>query len=284
MPVNFDAYNVFPYPESGHMMVMNDTLADFVGVKIGDILGNANPNMLQDEQIVDERGNGTLELVAANRSVKAGETVELQIRARNFQDIVSYQMGLWFDAARLEYEGFEKTGKTEFTSVAAGDRDAQNGLLRLSWFSVDGQGVSATTADQLFTLRFTAISDLPSLEGLLDIRSEKIRTEAHNTASDRLNITLAFESEQTAAGYKLYQNVPNPFHNSTTISFDLPENMQAELLVHDQLGRQVRRTEGEFNKGRNDIQWHTESLAPGVYTYTLKTKDFSDTKHMVILR
>ncbi|MBK8706752.1 MAG: T9SS type A sorting domain-containing protein [Saprospiraceae bacterium] len=286
MPVNFDAYNVFPYPEMDQMMVMHDTLADFIGVKIGDILGQANPNMLQGEDDIDERGNGVLELVTANRSVKAGETVELTFRARNFEDIVSYQMGLWFDASQLQYDGFEKTGKTEFATVAAGDRESAEGLLRLSWFSVDGQGVSANSTEHLFTVSFRALNDIENLEGLLDIRGENMRTEAHNTAADRLNITLAFESEQaiTTADYQLYQNVPNPFKGLTTISFDLPEDMQAELLVHDQLGQLIRRTEDSYSKGRNDVQWLTESLAPGVYTYTLRTKDFSDTKHMVILR
>lgn len=289
MPANFDAYNVFPYPEESHYMVMHDTIADFVGVKVGDILGDANPNFFAGEEDIDERGGEILKLVAPDQAVKAGELVEVKVSSENFADMVSYQLGLSFDAAKLQYDGFSASETEGLSSVAVGSKEASEGRLRISWFNLDGQGFSTAKDEILFTVRFRALTDINTLEGLAGIHSEGIRSEAHNGLAKRHEIQLQFQTGnsiegQTTYGYKLYQNTPNPFAGLTVVSFDLPADMDAQLVIHDELGREVQRINGWYQQGRNYVELTTGELAPGVYRYSLQTRDFSDTKNMVIIR
>ena len=83
---------------------------------------------------------------------------------------------------------------------------------------------------------------------------------------------------------KLLQNRPNPFRYSTTIAFELVEEMEAELVVTDLSGRTVKRIKGIFAKGKNEINLNAQELGgSGVYYYSLRTKHFYASRKLVIM-
>jgi hypothetical protein len=85
--------------------------------------------------------------------------------------------------------------------------------------------------------------------------------------------------------YKLSQNYPNPFNPTTKISFALPKAGNVELSVYDLLGREVSTLVNEFKTpGSYTINFNASSLASGVYFYTIKSGDFTDTKKMVLIK
>jgi PKD repeat protein len=286
MPLEFTTTNVFPYHNCDTLMLMKDTVSNFIGVKVGDILGHANPALLN----IEPRGLDVLRLIAQNRAVHAGEIVEIQLTSENFRQIASYQLGLSFDFNKLEFIELATAAQSPFGSMAVNRRQAKNGLLRLSWFDPSGRGVSTKAEDQVFTLRFRALADLDNLANLLEINSRTLRSEAYTTAAEPMHIALQFintpvlePNEQVAVSYKLYQNVPNPFNQQTIIGFDLPEAMQAELVVFDQLGRAVKTFSGNYNRGYNRVELPRAALNAGVYYYTLRTGNFVQTKSMIIV-
>ncbi|MFN7116460.1 MAG: T9SS type A sorting domain-containing protein [Saprospiraceae bacterium] len=285
MPVEFTATNVFPYHNCDTMMLMKDTSSNFIGVKVGDILGHANPQLLNIEQ----RSLSTLRLIAQNRVYRAGDIVEIALTSEEFREIAGYQMGLSFDANHLEFLALSSDAHSPFARIALNDAQAKNGLLRLSWFDPSGQGINTQVDEQLFTLRFVALQDIDNLANLLEVNSRFMRAEAYTTQAERKNITLQFigqplvaPNEQVAVGYKLYQNVPNPFNQQTVIGFDLPQDMQADLIVFDQLGRVVKTFNGNYSRGYNRIEFPRETLGAGMYYYTLRTANFAQTKSMII--
>ncbi|MEO1654284.1 MAG: T9SS type A sorting domain-containing protein, partial [Bacteroidota bacterium] len=78
---------------------------------------------------------------------------------------------------------------------------------------------------------------------------------------------------------QLFQNRPNPFDQSTEIPFYLPERVeQALILVTDLQGKEIRRFPIK-DRGEGAIQISSQSLAKGIYLYTLvvdgKMKDSS---------
>jgi hypothetical protein len=89
---------------------------------------------------------------------------------------------------------------------------------------------------------------------------------------------------------RLYQNYPNPFKASTTITFDLNAGGNALLTIHDVMGRRVRTLRnGPFPTGVHRAEWNGRSdagemVASGVYFYRLETGSFASTKKMVLLR
>lgn len=67
----------------------------------------------------------------------------------------------------------------------------------------------------------------------------------------------------------LYQNIPNPFGEETTINYYLPQTVRdAKVVFHDNLGRQI--VENELKtKGNSGINISGGKLMAGIYTYSL---------------
>jgi len=85
--------------------------------------------------------------------------------------------------------------------------------------------------------------------------------------------------------YKLEQNYPNPFNPTTVINYQLPVNAFVTLKVFDVLGREVAElVNGEKKAGKYEATFDASNLSSGVYFYTLKAGDFSDTKKMLLVK
>jgi hypothetical protein len=84
--------------------------------------------------------------------------------------------------------------------------------------------------------------------------------------------------------YKLYQNYPNPFNPKTTITFDLPKDIDIKLTVYDVLGREIYSI-NEFRKsGSNMITFDGSNLASGVYYYSFEAETFAETRKIVLIK
>jgi hypothetical protein len=55
----------------------------------------------------------------------------------------------------------------------------------------------------------------------------------------------------SGVGFELYQNIPNPFINKTSIGFHLPAPAEARLEIIDEAGRLLYQQWGQFDKGYN---------------------------------
>jgi hypothetical protein len=90
--------------------------------------------------------------------------------------------------------------------------------------------------------------------------------------------------------YKLAQNVPNPFNPSTSITFAMKDKGVVTLKIYNVAGQLVRTLmSGTKDVGSYTVTWDGKSdrggaVASGVYFYKMETKDFSQTRKMVMLR
>lgn len=78
------------------------------------------------------------------------------------------------------------------------------------------------------------------------------------------------------------ENVPNPFGGKTKIKFSVLESGDTELMVHDMLGNQVYSAKSKTNVGDNEMELDGSNLSNGIYFYTIKFKNFSQTKRMIV--
>ena len=88
----------------------------------------------------------------------------------------------------------------------------------------------------------------------------------------------------------LSQNFPNPFNPNTTIAFGLTSGGFVNLSVYDAAGRLVAvlineaRPAGSYTTIWNGKTENGTPAASGVYFYRLITKEFEETRKMILLR
>lgn len=88
------------------------------------------------------------------------------------------------------------------------------------------------------------------------------------------------------ADFSLAQNYPNPFNPSTTISYTLPVGGTVSLKVFSADGKEVATLVQENQSvGEHSVRFVVPgSIASGVYFYTLRLGNFSQTKKLVFLK
>ena len=94
--------------------------------------------------------------------------------------------------------------------------------------------------------------------------------------------------------YKLYQNYPNPFNPSTTIKYEIPDqvrndNLLVSLKVYDILGREVATlVNKEQSPGSYEVEFNASSvsrrISSGIYFYRLNVGGNIMSKKMLLLK
>jgi ribosomal protein L32E len=84
---------------------------------------------------------------------------------------------------------------------------------------------------------------------------------------------------------KLEQNIPNPFHENTTIKYYLPSGMRtASIIITDLSGVQMKQFDLSGGKGFGQVLISGGAFAAGTYIYTLTVDGkVVDSKRMVLL-
>ncbi|MGA2667653.1 MAG: T9SS type A sorting domain-containing protein [Ignavibacteria bacterium] len=89
---------------------------------------------------------------------------------------------------------------------------------------------------------------------------------------------------------QLFQNYPNPFNPVTKIKFDITSDMKyqtanVKIIIYDVLGKEVSILVNEQLKpGTYETSIDGSKLSSGVYFYKLITKEFSETRRMLLVK
>ncbi|MBI9072128.1 MAG: cellulase family glycosylhydrolase [Melioribacteraceae bacterium] len=85
--------------------------------------------------------------------------------------------------------------------------------------------------------------------------------------------------------FELQQNYPNPFNPTTTINYAIAESGEVSLKVFDVLGNEVSTlVDGYKPKGIYSVSFNAANLSSGIYYYTISTREFRNTKTMILLK
>ena len=100
------------------------------------------------------------------------------------------------------------------------------------------------------------------------------------------SVFVAVENEDVKQlSFGLEQNYPNPFNPSTIINYSIRESGLVNLSVYNTLGQKVGNIVNKTqNPGNYSVNFEAQNLSSGVYFYTLKTNNFTQTKKMILVR
>ncbi len=277
--------NLFPYPLDTTLTVVEDTEVNLIGVKIGDILGLADPQNFQDDP--EQRSGSSLTFDLAHQKATEGEMIDVYFYSQDFQNIGSFQFAAEFDTDLLEFEEIIALNGSPVSGLMHNPNLVEEGTIIASWFSTSGEGVSANSGQAVFAMRFKARQDIEN-EALLNLNNSQLRSEVMTGNYELLSINF----EQAAAttnqielsneGYYLEQNQPNPFTEQSFIEFGLADAQEVNFLIVNNLGEVAFSQNAAFGKGTHRIELKDLNLPAGVYFYSLRAGDFVATRKMIV--
>jgi hypothetical protein len=97
---------------------------------------------------------------------------------------------------------------------------------------------------------------------------------------------VALISRGIPAQFVLYPNYPNPFNPTTTLQFDLTQQMRVSLTVYNVLGQEVATLARNelMSAGVHTVRFDGSSYPSGIYIYRLESPGFSAAQKMVLLK
>ncbi|HVX25824.1 MAG TPA: tail fiber domain-containing protein [Parafilimonas sp.] len=157
----------------------------------------------------------------------------------------------------------------------------------------DFSGVDVPAGDKdIYGLRYADFV-VPLVKAVQELSSQNnsLKSEIQNLKSEIENIKAMIVSNQSIANVQqstalpsatLFQNVPNPFSNSTSINYSLPvKYSSAKIIITDKIGNASKTISLSNNKGSVNID--ASMLSSGVYQYSLYVDgQLIDTKQMVL--
>lgn len=92
-------------------------------------------------------------------------------------------------------------------------------------------------------------------------------------------------AQKQGNGYHLASNAPNPFRDQTTIRYTLPERTCVKLTVYNLKGERITQLVNQTQvAGTYQANFNPSGLPNGVYLYRFRTREFQQTRRMLLLR
>ncbi len=178
-------------------------------------------------------------------------------------NLLSFDAQIKNEKVNLRWQTANETNVTGFDI----ERMTGNNWVKIG--SVQSSGNASGTNDYSFS------DNLPA-RGVNYYRLKIIDADGKSAYSRIIN----FEFRISRAF--VYQNVPNPFSNSTIIRYDIAEKAPVKIAIYNVDGSQIKVLEDEMKAaGSYQIKWNAGNLPAGNYYYKMIMGDEVITKKML---
>lgn len=253
---------------------------DFYAVKIGDLNSSAKTNLLTGTKV---RTAGKINLELNNHDYNTTDNVNVPVYGSWTGGVLGFQIAWKVDAQKIEIVDFIP-GAIDINHSNFNLNTNNDGIINMSWSS--DKPLSASS-EPLFYITVKAKYGSFNSSKVFTTSSEFMTTEAYNESLESLNIDLrSRDSQKSLNAFELFQNTPNPFSETTTISFRASQESQVILKIQDISGKVlINKTINAFS-GLNQVILNQSDLQgmSGLFYYTLEADSFISTKRMVITK
>lgn len=242
----------------------------FIGVKIGDVNGNAKGSNVNSDNTVSR---SAFKLAIDERKVFKGEIIEVPVMVANTSDFYGIQAQFKANGLIIRdlKDGMVKVNPTDF-SLTATDQ--------ISIALANGSGQRIQSGKTVFTLEVEVLRN-GILSEMLHIGSD-LNPEAYTEAMDVKSVSLNWRSDNS--GFELTSVSPNPWNAQTEIQFELPEDGMVTFKVRDYTGKKVISTVDQYTAGQNSIRVQRSDLGvAGVYVYEIRFGEKVLTGKMIVI-
>ncbi|MEM1217679.1 MAG: HYR domain-containing protein, partial [Bacteroidota bacterium] len=253
---------------------VDQLFTNFIGIKVGDVNGSVQANSLVGNE---ERTNtSSFVLQTEDRYLKAGESAEVW-----FTGTGQTTAGFQFSLEAQSVLSIDQVLEGSLTNANIGSSNQSKGLLHFSW-NTDGP-VQVDAQSKQFGLLVTAQKD-GMLSEWLGLAQGYVEAQSYPAIGEIEGVQVVFKEPKAEGVFALYSNRPNPFANSTSIRFQLPEAASADLQIFDASGRVVYQVTRTYAAGYHEVILRQSDLnTTGLLYYQLKTETHSAIRRMLIL-
>ena len=273
-----DIENPFPYEEEINIGQLDNSSIgnDLTAVKIGDVNGSAVTN-LKPNTTIESRSVSTMSFEIEDANVEEGDRIYIPVYANGIKTMIGYQFTMNTNAS--DFVGVEANQ----LDVTADNFGLYDEFVTMSWSSIEG--VDINTEEPLFTL-ILDVNANTTVSNIISINSDLTSAEAYDNDYEVYEVELNTRSSKIDSNkFAVFQNRPNPFMESTNISFFLPEAMEVELSITDVTGRLLTKTVSTYEAGKQNVEIKYSDLGTsGVLYYTIKAGEYTATKKMINVR
>ena len=249
---------------------------NFLGIKTGDVNGNASPDSL----LAPPESRESAALLLPDRQLAAGETVDLPIHLSEPAEWIACQWALQWDPDALALEAVLPGSLPGVDESAAAQ--PRPGVLTFSWFAAEPHWLLPGQA--LCTFRVRALRS-GYLSAFLQAPKNALRSEAYEADGTASSIRFGFTGttpELTAD--EVFPPQPNPTAGAASFPFFLTEAGSATLEVYDTEGRIRYFSEQTMAAGNGALTLPSHAaVTPGVYVWRVKVGRMTKTGRLVRL-
>lgn len=164
------------------------------------------------------------------------------------------------DRGRNSIYGITLEGDTTLIA-GTGERGKTDGPALMATFSLPNGIDASVTGDTLYVN--DAVNTIGNSLNPVVVRMIVLKT------------TSTSVEDELESKVQVHPNFPNPFHNSTAISFELIKGQHISLEIRDINGRKIQTLVDSFlSSGSHEYLFVGADLPSGVYTYQLVGEDF----------
>lgn len=265
-----DQTNPWPFTEEILIRSLNkhELNLNFVGIKVGDVSGNAIANRLQS---TETRSHGIATLTTPDRQVQKGDLVKVAFESGT-ANVNGFQLSLDMDKLSLQ------DVVSEQFAVNTANYTIVNNKLRMSVSQATGHPTNPAVFEMTVLAKETGM-----LSQLIDL-DNSFSSEAYvSNTNEVYSIELEFET-LIDEGMRVYQNTPNPFSTKTIIPFELSTDDVVSLHIYDTSGKMIYSKTDSYRKGLNNIEIHKDELSTtGILYYQIQTDDYSTSSKMILV-
>ena len=233
---------------------------NFVGVKIGDINEDLFENGVTNDEISEFRSS--IAVNGEEQSLESGAEFTTQLTIPLTSEMLGVDMIIHVEGMRID-------------DVQLNNEDL---VYKLSNKELRILGVNTTGIWSDVNLTLTGVAQADNFISEL-VSLEKGNILYKNRTGSQMN--LRFKG-QAAAGLEIIGSLPNPFSESTTLSFNLPETGAYSLRISNAQGKTVLGTDQLGNKGKNTVVIEGDQLgSSGVYLASIRFGDEVQTVRLI---
>jgi len=220
------------------------------------------------------------------------DKVIVPVKVKDFKDIAGYQFTLSWDSEVLELIEVNNHSVNGYY----GENRIAEGLLTTSWNDESGGAESLDDVSVMFELKFKVTGQNGSYSEI-KICSEPTPSEAYNNDLQLLAITPTHGMVKVGESSNRFPPLkgwnlsvqPNPFSNSTSFIFTLPQDEAVNIVIYDLLGKIIRQFKADYRAGEHRIEWVGDDedgneLSKGLYHVRMVTRNYSEGQKVVLMR